>query len=105
MLLPITALLFSILLIYLSVLAADDVDAYDQTRILVATRNPFRETGPPANMAKLIMLRQKIQTTSRSRRRSPSHGRPPLRPLNQNVHRKPSPWTRISKAFRKKQHY
>ncbi|KAJ7067995.1 hypothetical protein C8F01DRAFT_1116490 [Mycena amicta] len=102
-LLPIAAILLSLLLVYLSILAADDVDD-THARTLVAARNPFRETAEPANMAKLIMLRQKIQTTTR-RRRSPSHARPPLRPLNQNLHRKPSPWTRLSKAFRPKQYH
>ncbi|KAF7301530.1 hypothetical protein MIND_00718500 [Mycena indigotica] len=104
MLLQFAAIIFSLLLVYLSILAADDVDAHDQSPTLVASRNPFRENAPPANMAKLLMMRQKIQTTNR-RRRSPSNSRPPLRPLNQNLPRKPSPWTRISKAFRNKQYY
>ncbi|KAK7060207.1 hypothetical protein VNI00_000972 [Paramarasmius palmivorus] len=43
-----------------SLIAADDCDAHESSLALVAARNPFRETGPPANMAKLILLRHKV---------------------------------------------
>ncbi|EEB89514.1 hypothetical protein MPER_12375 [Moniliophthora perniciosa FA553] len=45
-----------------SIIAADDCDAHESSLALVAARNPFRETGPPANMAKLILLRHKEKT-------------------------------------------
>ncbi|OAX43054.1 hypothetical protein K503DRAFT_681959 [Rhizopogon vinicolor AM-OR11-026] len=52
-----------------SIMAGDDMlDAHEAGLALVAFRNPVRETGPPACMAKLIMLRHKIQTSTRKRR-------------------------------------
>ncbi|KAI0774353.1 hypothetical protein C8Q74DRAFT_1368838 [Fomes fomentarius] len=36
------------------------LDAYEAGLAVVASRTPFRETGPPACMAKLIMLRHKV---------------------------------------------
>ncbi|KAG1773878.1 hypothetical protein P692DRAFT_20793690 [Suillus brevipes Sb2] len=54
-----------------SIMAGDDLlDAHESGLVLVASRNPFRESGPPACMAKLIMLRHKIQTGTRKRRSS-----------------------------------
>ncbi|KIY45905.1 hypothetical protein FISHEDRAFT_60756 [Fistulina hepatica ATCC 64428] len=38
----------------------DESDAHHLSTTGVASRNPFRETGPPANMAKLILLRHKV---------------------------------------------
>ncbi|KAL1666731.1 hypothetical protein GGF50DRAFT_125371 [Schizophyllum commune] len=38
--------------LWLSFLNDDPFDYHDHGRTLVASRNPFRETGPPANMAK-----------------------------------------------------
>lgn len=64
--------------LWLSVMSADEsLDAHESGLALVASRthsfsysctrfsylllgNPFRETGPPANMAKLILLRHKV---------------------------------------------
>ncbi|KAG0699867.1 hypothetical protein DFH29DRAFT_28501 [Suillus ampliporus] len=52
-----------------SIMAGDDIlDAHESGLALVASRNPFRESGPPVCMAKLIMLRHKIQTGTRKRR-------------------------------------
>ncbi|KAF8204853.1 hypothetical protein BJ912DRAFT_1052173 [Pholiota molesta] len=47
-----------------SIIAVDDsLDAHEGGLAVVASRNPFRETGPPANMAKLILLRHKTFTS------------------------------------------
>ncbi|KAF8211463.1 hypothetical protein K438DRAFT_1568372 [Mycena galopus ATCC 62051] len=86
---------------WLSVLAADEGDCHEAGLAVVAARNPFREKGPPANMAKLILLRHKIQTTNR-KRRSPSQSRQPQRACNQSLVRQ-SPWARFGKAFGGKQ--
>ncbi|KAJ6539027.1 hypothetical protein B0H19DRAFT_960642 [Mycena capillaripes] len=58
--------LAAIVLVYvfmwLSVLAVDEgLDAHEAGLAMVAARNPFREQGPPANMAKLILLRHKVR--------------------------------------------
>jgi len=64
--------------LWLSFMAFDDsLDAHEASLAVVASRkllstllslvshplpgNPFRETGPPANMAKLILLRHKVR--------------------------------------------
>ncbi|KAJ3734423.1 hypothetical protein DFJ43DRAFT_1062591 [Lentinula guzmanii] len=74
-----SSLLIALLLIYVgagpsvlaSIMALDDsLDAHESSLAAVAARNPFRDSGPPANMAKLILLRHKIQTTSRKRKSS-----------------------------------
>ncbi|KAA1465989.1 hypothetical protein DENSPDRAFT_876156 [Dentipellis sp. KUC8613] len=59
--------------VWMSLMALDDpIDAHELGLALVATRNPFREQGPPACMAKLIMMRHKLnQNNSRKRRASP----------------------------------
>lgn len=64
--------------LWLSIMAVDEsLDAYEAGLAVVASRaspsvllifysaylspgNPFRESGPPANMAKLILLRHKV---------------------------------------------
>ncbi|TFK73014.1 hypothetical protein BDN72DRAFT_731668, partial [Pluteus cervinus] len=47
--------------LWLSIMAIDDsLDSHERGLALVASRNPFRESGPPANMAKLILLRHKV---------------------------------------------
>ncbi|KAI0693800.1 hypothetical protein BC835DRAFT_1352145 [Cytidiella melzeri] len=58
-------------------MAGDELlDAHEAGLTYVSTRNPVRETGPPACMAKLIMLRHKIhQTNSRRRGSNTSHAR------------------------------
>ncbi|KAM6503222.1 hypothetical protein JOM56_000165, partial [Amanita muscaria] len=40
----------------------ETLDAYQPGLTRVASRNPFRNTGPPVNMAKLILLRHKVGT-------------------------------------------
>ncbi|KAH7888043.1 hypothetical protein F5I97DRAFT_945032 [Phlebopus sp. FC_14] len=89
-----------------SIMAADDVlDAHEAGLLLVASRNPFRETGPPACMAKLIMLRHKMQTSAR-KRRSPT----PVRQSRSFAHiqqaRPRSSWIRFNgRPFASKQHH
>ncbi|KAI0091905.1 hypothetical protein BDY19DRAFT_884829 [Irpex rosettiformis] len=51
------------------------LDAHEAGLMLVSTRNPVRETGPPACMAKLIMLRHKINQVNSRRRCNNSHAR------------------------------
>ncbi|EFI27748.1 hypothetical protein CC1G_14671 [Coprinopsis cinerea okayama7 len=47
--------------VWFALMAGDDtLDAHESGLMLVASRAPFRETGPPANMAKLILLRHKV---------------------------------------------
>ncbi|KAM6495649.1 hypothetical protein JOM56_008355 [Amanita muscaria] len=80
------------------VVVDETLDAHEAGLALVASRNPFRETGPPANMAKLILLRHKIQTGNR-KRRSSSHVRQPPRPYNISTTRPKTPWVRFGKSF------
>ncbi|KAJ7781579.1 hypothetical protein B0H16DRAFT_1710775 [Mycena metata] len=72
---------------------------------LLLVCNPFREQGPPANMAKLILLRHKIQTTNRKRR--PSQSRQAVRACNIQAlsRQQSSPWMRFGKAFGAKQYH
>ncbi|KAJ7179437.1 hypothetical protein C8R46DRAFT_1211998 [Mycena filopes] len=104
-------LLAALVLVYafmwLSVLTADEgLDAHEAGLAVVAARNPFREQGPPANMAKLILLRHKIQTTNR-KRRSPSQSRQAVRACNIQAlsRQQSSPWMRFGKAFGAKQYH
>ncbi|EPQ59647.1 hypothetical protein GLOTRDRAFT_55836 [Gloeophyllum trabeum ATCC 11539] len=71
----ITSLVLCCLLIpsvWATLTAADDCDAWESGATRIASRHPFRETGPPACMAKLIMQRHKINQSTTRRRRSPS---------------------------------
>ncbi|PFH52596.1 hypothetical protein AMATHDRAFT_139594 [Amanita thiersii Skay4041] len=79
-------------------LVDETLDAHEAGLALVASRNPFRESGPPANMAKLILLRHKIQTSNR-KRRSSSHTRQVSRVYNPALTRPKSTWMRFGKAF------
>ncbi|KAF5369810.1 hypothetical protein D9758_001352 [Tetrapyrgos nigripes] len=97
--------------VWLSIISVDGVlDAREAGLAVVAARNPFRESGPPANMAKLILLRHKIQTSTR-RRRSSSHSRsssrntnfihPPAHVKQVSVSRSSrAPWFRLGRGFR-----
>ncbi|KAJ7283475.1 hypothetical protein C8J57DRAFT_1709874 [Mycena rebaudengoi] len=97
------AIILVYLFMWLSVLAVDEGDSNEGGLAVVAARNPFRDQGPPANMAKLILLRHKIQTTNR-KRRSPSQGRQPVRACS--IQSRPtSPWMRFGKAFGGKQYH
>ncbi|KAF9008799.1 hypothetical protein BDQ17DRAFT_1348958 [Cyathus striatus] len=91
--------------LWLSMLSADEsLDAHESGLTLVASRNPFRETGPPANMAKLILLRHKIQTSNR-KRRSSSHSRQASRLYNVPTTRQKPSWIRFGKPFAGKQYH
>ncbi|KZV65487.1 hypothetical protein PENSPDRAFT_689818 [Peniophora sp. CONT] len=63
--------------VWQSLMALDEPrDMHEFGMALVAARNPFRDQGPPACMAKLIMLRYKLnQVNSRKQRRAPSPAR------------------------------
>ncbi|KAJ7873299.1 hypothetical protein B0H14DRAFT_2344252 [Mycena olivaceomarginata] len=58
----VAAILLVYVFMWLSVLAVDEgLDSHEAGLAVVAARNPFREKGPPANMAKLILLRHKVR--------------------------------------------
>ncbi|KIN95694.1 hypothetical protein M404DRAFT_1007296 [Pisolithus tinctorius Marx 270] len=80
-----------------SLIAGDDtLDAHEAGIVFVASRNPIRETGPPACMAKLIMLRHKMQTSTRKRRT------PVRQPRNFALNQHPRPrasWVRLGRPF------
>ncbi|KAL9712556.1 hypothetical protein Ac2012v2_003793 [Leucoagaricus gongylophorus] len=92
--------------LWLHLVSVDDsLDPHHTAQTLVASRNPFRETGPPANMAKLILLRHKIQTSNR-RRRSFSHSRQASRTFNNHSTSEiKAPWMRTGKASGAKQYH
>ncbi|KAF5322910.1 hypothetical protein D9619_001051 [Psilocybe cf. subviscida] len=91
--------------LWLSIISVDEsLDAHEAGLAVVASRNPFRETGPPANMAKLILLRHKIQTSNR-KRRSSSHSRQASRNYTIPSTRTKSPWLRFGKPFGGKQYH
>lgn len=102
--------------VWLSFMAVDEPsDAHELGLALVAARNPFRESGPPACMAKLIMLRHKLnQNSGRKRRSSPPPSPPPrqlqpqlprtvyaLPPLSLQTRQRPLAWARFPKNFGK----
>ncbi|KAH9482946.1 hypothetical protein JR316_0005046 [Psilocybe cubensis] len=90
--------------LWMSIMSVDEsLDAHESGLALVASRNPFRETGPPANMAKLILLRHKIQTSNRKRR---SSSRQPSRTYTIPTSRASKPvWIRFGKPFGGKQYH
>ncbi|KAK0231115.1 hypothetical protein IW262DRAFT_1342285 [Armillaria fumosa] len=102
-----TVLLFIYLFmpsLWLAILAVDEsFDVHQSGLTAVAARNPFRESGPPANMAKLILLRHKIQTSNR-KRRSASQTRQTSRSYSIPIRPKPS-WIRFRRPFGGKQHF
>ncbi|EPT02728.1 hypothetical protein FOMPIDRAFT_1117601 [Fomitopsis schrenkii] len=62
--------------LWTSITAGDEMlDAHEAGIALVAYRAPFREAGPPACMAKLIMLRHKINQDKTRKRASVSRAR------------------------------
>ncbi|KAI0052606.1 hypothetical protein FA95DRAFT_1579927 [Auriscalpium vulgare] len=92
--------------VWLAFMAIDEpADAHELGMALVATRNPFRESGPPACMAKLIMMRHKLhQTNSRKRRASPSVRQAPRVYALPSSRQRPAPWIRLPKTFGKQFH-
>ncbi|KZT71599.1 hypothetical protein DAEQUDRAFT_665894 [Daedalea quercina L-15889] len=62
--------------LWTSITAGDEMlDAHEAGIALVAYRAPFREAGPPACMAKLIMLRHKINQDKTRKRATVSRTR------------------------------
>ncbi|KAF8845643.1 hypothetical protein BDN67DRAFT_961245 [Paxillus ammoniavirescens] len=82
----------------------DTLDAHEAGLALVASRNPFRETGPPACMAKLIMLRHKMQTSGR-KRRSPTPVRQSRNFALIQPARARASWVRFGRPSAGKQHH
>ncbi|KAG6378424.1 hypothetical protein JVT61DRAFT_12679 [Boletus reticuloceps] len=66
--------------------------------------NPVRETGPPACMAKLIMLRHKMQTSAR-KRRSPTSARQSRNFALVQPARPRATWVRFGRPFMGKQNH
>ncbi|KAF8558977.1 hypothetical protein OG21DRAFT_1503431 [Imleria badia] len=83
---------------------SDAFDAHEAGLALVALRNPVRESGPPACMAKLIMLRHKMQTTAR-KRRSPSSARQSRNFALIQPARPRTTWVRFGRPFTGKQNH
>jgi len=82
----------------------DCLDAHESGAALVAYRVPFQESGPPICMAKLVMLRRKIQQTNNRKRRTVTHARQP-RTYSQPPTRTKAPWMRFSgKGFGSQHH-
>lgn len=87
--------------------AGDELlDAHEAGLTLVAYRNPVRETGPPACMAKLIMLRHKINQANSKRRCNSSHSRQATFTFNVAARSstRNSPW-RFGRAHGKQSYY
>ncbi|KIP12693.1 hypothetical protein PHLGIDRAFT_113296 [Phlebiopsis gigantea 11061_1 CR5-6] len=90
-------------------MACDELlDAHEAGLALVSIRNPVRETGPPACMAKLIMLRHKLNQANSKRRCSvsSSQARQAVFHYNLTPARPPrnSPW-RLGRAHGKQSYY
>ncbi|KAF8414468.1 hypothetical protein L210DRAFT_3386566 [Boletus edulis BED1] len=83
---------------------SDALDAHEAGLALVASRNPVRETGPPACMAKLIMLRHKMQTSTR-KRRSPMSARQSRNFALVQPARPRATWVRFGRPFMGKQNH
>jgi len=92
--------------LWASIMAVDEaLDAHEAGLAVVASRNPFRETGPPANMAKLILLRHKIQTSNRKRRSSSQTRQAPRTYAIVSSTRPKASWMRFGKPFGGKQYH
>ncbi|KAI0796595.1 hypothetical protein C8Q75DRAFT_802282 [Abortiporus biennis] len=87
-------------------MAGDDLDAHEAGLALVASRAPIRETGPPACMAKLIMLRHKINQVNTRRRCSSNHARQAAFTFTVPQIRQPrnASWGRFGRARGKQYH-
>jgi len=88
-------------------MACDEIlDAHEAGLALVSTRNPIRQTGPPVCMAKLIMLRHKINQVNSKRRCNTSHARQAVFTYNIAPARPPrnGPW-RFGRAHGKQSFY
>ncbi|KAI0638263.1 hypothetical protein C8Q77DRAFT_1090211 [Trametes polyzona] len=90
--------------VWASITGGDEFfDAHEAGLAVVASRTPFRESGPPACMAKLIMLRHKIQQDNTKRRHGMSQARRAARTFNVSPARSPRnvPWVRFGRAYGK----
>ncbi|EIW61292.1 uncharacterized protein TRAVEDRAFT_26938 [Trametes versicolor FP-101664 SS1] len=89
--------------VWTSITGGDEFDMHEAGLAVVASRTPFRESGPPACMAKLIMLRHKIQQDNTKRRNHTSQARRVSRTFNASPARSPRnvPWVRFGRAYGK----
>ncbi|KAF8485292.1 hypothetical protein DFH94DRAFT_270350 [Russula ochroleuca] len=88
--------------VWSALMASDDPSDPHELGLVVASRNPFRESGPPACMAKLIMMRHKLnQANSRRRGRTTSTAQrtTPRQFVLPTPRQRAVPWIRISKHF------
>ncbi|KAF9647033.1 hypothetical protein BDM02DRAFT_3117627 [Thelephora ganbajun] len=80
------ALVLCLVLSWLST-GDDDINIHESTIMRVSLRNPVRESGPPACMAKLIMMRHRINQVNSKKKggnastRHRSHSPSPVRKL------------------------
>ncbi|RPD81024.1 hypothetical protein L226DRAFT_127120 [Lentinus tigrinus ALCF2SS1-7] len=91
--------------VWASITGGDEfLDAHEAGLAVVASRTPFRESGPPACMAKLIMLRYKLQQDNTRRQKSHGHARRASRTFNVSPARPPRtvPWgVRMGRGYGK----
>ncbi|KAI0352876.1 hypothetical protein OH77DRAFT_1484637 [Trametes cingulata] len=90
--------------VWASITGGDEfLDAHEAGLAVVASRTPFRESGPPACMAKLIMLRHKIQQDNTKRRNNHSQARRASRTFNVSPARSSRNvnWARFGRAYGK----
>lgn len=74
----------------------DSLEMHETGVAAVASRIPFRETGPPACMAKIVMLRHKInQSTTRKRKQSVVRTRPVMKTPSPTPPRTRTSWSRF----------
>ncbi|KAI0260517.1 hypothetical protein BC834DRAFT_540645 [Gloeopeniophorella convolvens] len=91
--------------IWLALMAIDEPVGAHELGLIVANRNPFRESGPPACMAKLIMMRHKLnQTNTRKRRTSAAQRAAPRQFTLPAPRQRAAPWIRMSKHFSLQHH-
>ncbi|KAH9955545.1 hypothetical protein BC827DRAFT_1141293 [Russula dissimulans] len=84
--------------VWSALMAIDEPLGAHELGLVVASRNPFRESGPPACMAKLIMMRHKANT--RRRRTTTSAQRTAPRQFALPTPRqRVGPWIRLPKHF------
>ncbi|KAI0750886.1 hypothetical protein C8Q80DRAFT_1154417 [Daedaleopsis nitida] len=91
--------------VWASITGGDEfLDAHEAGLAVVASRTPFRESGPPACMAKLIMLRHKLQQDNTRRSKGNAQARRASRTFNVSPSRPPRnvPWgVRMGRGFGK----
>lgn len=87
--------------VWFALMATDEPSDPRELGLVVASRNPFRESGPPACMAKLIMMRHKLnQANTRRRRTSATAPRTAPRQFALPAPRqRAAPWIRMPKHF------